>query len=147
MRCYGQHRHLSACSLQPRCGRAPPEREAAHFLAAAALLLAALGADDFFMLHEVFYPKLGLDEGTLVVLYAVGLGALIWRYRAVVLDSEVLLLLTGGLLLAISAVVDNFVRDATVFEDIPKFAGILFWLTYFWRLALARLQAAGGGER
>ena len=117
------------------------QRACAAFLLGSGALLAAFGLDDFFMLHEVVYPRVGLDERVLVVLYGVAVLTLMLRYRAVLLDSEILLWLIGGLLFVASVLVDGFVRDATAFEDIPKVAGVCTWLCYYWRLALARLDA------
>lgn len=123
--------------------RVAGQRERAACLRGASLLLAALGADDFFMLHEVVYPKFGLEEEVLVLFYGGGFAALLLRYRALMLESDVLLLLLGGLWFVASVLVDGFVRDATALEDIFKFAGIVCWLTYFWRLALAGLRGPG----
>lgn len=120
--------------------RFPGERECAAFLLGSGALLTALGLDDFFMLHEVVYPRVGLEEGVLVVLYALGLLALIVRYRAVLLGSEILLWGVGCLLFVTSVLVDGFVSDATAWEDIPKAAGVCTWLCYYWRLAMARLD-------
>lgn len=121
--------------------RFPAQRECAGFLLGSGALMTALGLDDFFMLHEVVYPRLGLQEGVLIGFYALGLLALTLRYRAVLLDSDILLWLIGGLLFGASVLVDGFVRDATAFEDIPKVAGVCTWLCYYWRLAMARLDA------
>jgi hypothetical protein len=121
--------------------RFPGQREYAAFLLGSGALLTALGLDDFFMLHEVVYPRLGLQEGVVVLLYAAGLLALTLRFRAVLLGSEILLWLIGCLLFVTSVLVDGFVRDATAFEDIPKVAGVCTWLCYYWRLAMARLDA------
>ena len=121
--------------------RFPGQRECAAFLLGSGALLTALGLDDFFMLHEVVYPRLGLQEGVLIVFYALGLLALTLRYRAVLLDSDILLWVIGCLLFVVSVLVDGFVRDASAFEDIPKAAGVCTWLCYYWRLAMARLDA------
>ena len=121
--------------------RFPGQRECAAFLLGSGALLTALGMDDFFMLHEVIYPRLGLQEGVLIVFYALGLLALTLRYRAVLLDSDILLWVIGCLLFVASVLVDGFVRDVTAFEDIPKVAGVCTWLCYYWRLAMARLDA------
>jgi hypothetical protein len=116
------------------------QRECAGFLLGSGVLLTALGLDDFFMLHEVVYPRLGLQEGVLVVMYAAGLVALILRFRSVLLDSDILLWVIGALLFVVSVLVDGFAHDSTAFEDIPKAAGICTWLCYYWRLATARLD-------
>lgn len=115
------------------------QRECAGFLFGMSLLLAALGADDFFMLHEVVYPKIGLEEQWLVLIYGFGMAALMVRFRQVLLDSELLLLVGGALLFLASVLVDAFARGATATEDILKFAGICFWLSYVWRLSLQQL--------
>ncbi len=119
------------------------QQERASCLRGAACLLAAMGADDFFMLHEVVYPKFGLEEEVLVLFYGAGFAALLLRYRVLLLASDVLLLLLGGLFSVVSVLVDGFVRDATALEDIFKFTAIVCWLTYFWRLALAGLRPSG----
>ena len=72
-------------------------REPARFLASAGALQTALGADDFFMLHEVVYPKFGLHEEVLVVFYGLALLVLLLRFRRQLLDSELLLFLIGAL--------------------------------------------------
>lgn len=114
-------------------------REVAGFLRGAGVLVMFLGLDDFFMLHEVVYPRLGLEEGAVVALYGAGLLGLVVRYRLVILGSELLLLLIGAALFVVSVLVDGFVPDSTAFEDIPKASAILFWLCYFWRLSLDRM--------
>jgi hypothetical protein len=116
--------------------------ERARFLAASGGLLAALGADDFFMLHEVVYPKLGLPEEIVIALYALALMALMLRFRRQLLDGELLLFVVGCVLFAGSAVVDMRMRDATALEDVLKVAGVASWLTYYWRHALAGVRAA-----
>jgi hypothetical protein len=121
--------------------RFPGERECSAFLLGSGALLTALGLDDFFMLHEVVYPRLGLQEGVLIVFYALGLLALMLRYRAVLLGSDILLWIVGCLLFVASVLVDGFVPDATAYEDIPKVAGVCTWFCYYWRLAMARLDA------
>lgn len=114
--------------------------ERVRFLAAAGALQAALGADDFFMLHEVVYPKLGLEEEVVVALYGLALVALVLRFRAQLLQSEVLLFLLGAVLFGGSVLVDLRVRDATALEDLLKVGGVACWLTYFWRFALAAVR-------
>lgn len=120
----------------------PAQAERRRLLGGAGCLMAALGADDFFMLHEVVYPKLGLSEEAVVSLYALGLLGLILRFRRTLLESELLLFALGATLFAGSVAVDMRVRDATALEDLLKVAGVVCWLTYFWRLALDSLRRA-----
>lgn len=117
------------------------QRESAAFLLSSGALMTALGLDDFFMLHEVVYPRLGLQEGVVIVIYALGLLGLTLRYRVVLLGSDLLLWVVGCLLFLMSVLVDGFVPDATAFEDIPKAAGVCTWLCYYWRLAISRVDA------
>lgn len=119
--------------------KTPQHREVAAFLRGAGILVSFLGLDDFFMLHEVVYPRLGLEEGAVVALYGAGLSGLVLRFRLVILESELLLLLIGAALFVVSVLVDGFVPDSTAFEDIPKAAAVLIWLSYFWRLSLERI--------
>ncbi len=114
--------------------------ERASFLTGMGVLLSALGADDFFMLHEVVYPKFGLQEEVLVVLYALSLIGLMVRFRAQLLASEVLLFLIGAVLFTGSVITDFFVRDSTALEDLLKVGGVACWLVYFWRHALAGVR-------
>jgi hypothetical protein len=116
-------------------------REVAAFLRGAGVLVSLLGLDDFFMLHEVVYPRLGLEEGAVVALYGAGLLGLVMRYRSVILESDLLLLLIGATLFVASVLVDGFVPDSTAFEDIPKVSAVLVWLSYFWRLSLERINS------
>jgi hypothetical protein len=111
-----------------------------RFLAAAGALQAALGADDFFMLHEVVYPKFGLEEEAVVGLYGLALAALVLRFRAQILQSEILLFLLGAVLFGASVLVDLRMRDATALEDILKVGGVTCWLAYFWRYALSSIR-------
>jgi hypothetical protein len=127
----------------------PAQRERAGLLGAAALLLFLMGSDDFLMLHETVYPKLGLSEAFVVLLYGVGYGAMLLRWREVVLDSELLLLALGTVLFAGSVIVDGFAKDSTALEDLLKLSGQVLWLLYFVRLAArgwreSSAQAQGG---
>lgn len=134
----------SMCWFGAAALRGTGQVERARFLAASGGLLAALGADDFFMLHEAVYPKFGLPEELVVGLYALVLLLLMLRFRRQLLDGELLLFVIGCVLFAGSALVDMRVRDATALEDILKVAGIASWLTYYWRHALAGVRAARG---
>lgn len=119
--------------------KAPRHSEVAAFLLGAGVPVSLLGLDDFFMLHEVVYTRLGLEEGAVVALYGAGLLGLVLRFRLVILDSELLLLVIGAAMFVVSVLVDGFIPDSTAYEDIPKASAVLIWLCCFWRSSLERI--------
>jgi hypothetical protein len=108
----------------------------------AALLLALLGADDLFLLHDELYVKAVREEivfGVYLLLFA-GYGVV---HRDWLQPRGGLLLLPLGLaLLVVSAVMDRYWDGHHVFEDGVKFVGIVTLVFFFARAALASLTEA-----
>jgi hypothetical protein len=99
------------------------------------LLSLLLLFDDLYMLHELFYRKyLGLNEKFVFLIYGVLILFYLVRFRKRILESEFLYLAMALALFALSIAVDRLPEDLLpvhhLFEDGPKFLGILSWFGY-----------------
>ena len=90
--------------------------------------------DDTFQVHEKILPKLfGLSELFLFTLEGALLLFIVLRFSKIILRSRFLLLLFAVIWFALSLSVDMFLSENTyprwhhLFEDGPKFLGILNW--------------------
>lgn len=109
-----------------------------RFLLWMGLLTAWLMMDDLFLLHEVVLPdKLGLPSAAVYAVYAATTLAVLLRYRAVVVQSDSLLLLVAGCFFGISVLSDLAADVAHVrfkgrgfLEDGCKLLGIAGWFSY-----------------
>jgi hypothetical protein len=97
-------------------------------------LVCVLAADDAMSLHEEVGPALGIPEQAFYLAYTIFAAslslALLMRARINRrIDASAVAFFLGGLLLAISVLVDQaFIRQHLA-EDGPKFLGTLVWLT------------------
>ncbi len=112
-------------------------RDEGRFLGYLCLLSAILALDDAFQLHEKIVPRLlGLDELHLVVLEGSLLAFILLRFSGIALRSSYLFLLGAIVWFAASLLIDRFLSESTfptwhhLFEDGPKFVGILNWSAY-----------------
>ena len=110
--------------------------DAARFLRRGAIVTALLLADDLFGFHSGVLEQIGLPKvgGELVVLCPLGLWLLV-HFSDIARTRWQLLVASLGAQ-ATSFCVDAFVNPgrfdfAVLFEDGPKFLGILAWATYF----------------
>ena len=131
----------------------PQHRGAAWFLLWAGLLTTLLGLDDAFLLHERVFPThLGLPQkGVYLTYISMILGFLLFFFQRI-LRTDYVLLGMSLFFMALSVGMDEFIpysRFETFVEDSCKFAGIVFWLTYFgWtsnKLVRNTLQASFAG--
>ncbi|HEX2038208.1 MAG TPA: hypothetical protein VHF47_00585 [Acidimicrobiales bacterium] len=125
--------------------RVVERRELARFLLAGGLLTAVMVADDFFLLHDGVYAKVGIPEELVYGLYGLGAVALAWRWRQEILQRDALLFALAVLAWGAS-VGSDFVQETTgrhlhVWEDGAKFLGVLLWSTFFVRTAVLSLTA------
>jgi hypothetical protein len=109
---------------------------AAAFLFRGALASVVLLLDDLIGVHAMFWAlgPLGKPFGLTLVLAPVA--AWFWTYRADIARTRWLLLVAAFLANGTSVLVDtlgsgSFSDQAALFEDGPKFLGILAWATYF----------------
>jgi len=113
------------------------------FLLAFGLVTLMLAVDDAFLFHEEIFPALGIpDKGVMLGHLLVVSLALVVFHRLIRTTDYVLL---GLALLCFAASIGVDVlesEDSPVFllEDGAKLAGILFWLAYFSRVAVAAVR-------
>jgi hypothetical protein len=112
------------------------DRALAHVLVAVGLLTLLLLLDDLFLFHEVVFPTyLHIGETVLAFGYVVAVGALLWHWRAVVLHTDIGILLMALGLLGSSVVIDRLPpwwgEWSYLVEDGPKLFGIVLWCTYW----------------
>lgn len=100
-----------------------------------ALLSLFLLADDFLMMHEIFFPKyLGLSENVFFVIYPLALISYLIIYLKEILLSKVLLFFSALGFLGFSIISDKILPQQgsiMIVEDGFKFIGITGWFIYF----------------
>jgi hypothetical protein len=104
------------------------------FLYSAGLLSMLLGLDDAFLLHEQFFPFIGIPEKVVYVIYASLMLCFLFRFRTLILRTEYPMLAAGLLLFSASVLLDVIQPegiDVFLVEDTAKIAGIMSWLAYF----------------
>ena len=116
------------------------------FVLLGGLITLLLLVDDLFMLHEYFYPRLGIREkpafaayGMLVLGYLIG-------FRRKIGDTRFVYLFCALGLFALSLVIDRLPETLLpmhhLFEDGSKFLGIVCWLSYQVSVCLQCLEPA-----
>ena len=118
------------------------------FLIAAGILTAMLALDDAFLIHERVAPTyLHVPQIGVFAAYAGSMAAFLVYFVLRILRTDFLLLGIAlgflGLSMAVDAVLP-FSNRETFIEDSFKFAGIVFWLTYFACSARAILRGEPG---
>jgi hypothetical protein len=120
------------------------QRQARRFLFASGLLSLGLALDDGFLVHEALIPKfLRIPEPVVFVGYLVVLMIYLAYFVRQLLHTDYVLFVLALLFLGMSALIDQalpFSDPVAFIEDILKFAGILFWLAYYSRVTVARIQ-------
>lgn len=121
------------------------ESKLATFLLCSGLITTLLLLDDFFLLHESFFPKyLGMSEKVVVLCYGLLVLAWIVIFRKFILRTEYLILAVAFAFFGASLCVDVFqypierlIGDWRILlEDGFKLLGIVGWLGYFSRCGL-----------
>lgn len=113
---------------------APANAEFKKFFLASGMLSLLLGIDDAFMLHEQFFPFIGIKEKLIYLTYIGLVLFYLVRFHAFIFTTEFLVLVVGLSLFAFSVAFDWFQpKDIDIFfyEDGAKFIGILCWFVYF----------------
>jgi hypothetical protein len=106
----------------------------------AGVVTGMLMLDDFFMGHEVIYPRiLGLQQQHVFVIYVVFIASYLWTYRNSIAECDYPLIMLSLLFFGISILVDLFVEPDGLLhrigEDGSKFLGIATWATFHLRAA------------
>ncbi len=107
-----------------------------HFFLISGLITGYLVIDDVFLLHESFFPYFGISQHFIFSSYGIGILIYLFKYRAIILKTNFVILGLALSCFAGSMIIDVFLRDATaiiqkLLEEGLKFTGILFWLLYF----------------
>jgi hypothetical protein len=111
-----------------------PKRGGYRFLLCSGLLSLWLGFDDVFMLHEMVFPRAGINEQVILATYIGLVSGLFLAYKRLVVQTDYLLLGITALCFGASLGIDyfDFTSDVMIFlEDSFKFAGTMFWLGYY----------------
>lgn len=111
-----------------------------RFLYSAGLLSMLLGLDDAFLLHEQFFPFIGIPEKAVYAIYACLMLYFLYRFRERILETEYPLLAAALLLFATSVLLDVIQPegvDIFLIEDGAKLVGIMSWMAYFSHTAYA----------
>jgi hypothetical protein len=131
---------ITACGLAWLVERAKGRREGP--LLAATLLLALLGADDFFLLHEGLYWRV-IEERWIFGAYLVLFVAYLVIYRGFLRPHGGLVVLPLGLaFFGVSAVFDQYFKGRHLFEDGFKLAGIATVVYLFTMISFRTLLAS-----
>ena len=125
-----------------RSGRGRP----AGFLLAAGGYTLLLAMDDLFLLHEAFYPALGLRQEVMYVTYGALLAALAWHFPKEVVRhgalTFVLALAFWGASVGIDVAPSIFGTDVHLLEDGAKVIGITLWASFLVGAAVTELLQA-----
>ena len=116
--------------------------------AVGAVLTAALMLDDLFLLHEEYYPRVGVPEGATPAVYACAVVAYVVAFRGFLSMHGLLMLPLAFGFFAISASLDAALEEASPFlvEDGAKLAGIATWTAVFLTAAVTELRPRQGAS-
>ena len=121
----------------------------ALFLFASGLLSLVLALDDAFMLHEDVFPyRLHIPQLAVYAGYAILVSCYMAYFARDILRTDCLLLAIALSLLALSMGMDAFLPFGdleTMVEDGVKFAGIVFWTSYYVHAASGMVQRGVAG--
>lgn len=119
-------------------------RPGSHPLLILATTSAAAALDDLFMVHEYFFPALGVAQEAVLAAYLVATLALLWTIRGFIAANDGSMLAVAGAFFAVSLVVDSALGPsgaAYMLEDGSKLFGISTWATFLvrasWRAVVA----------
>lgn len=120
-------------------------RAVSTMLLAGGALSALMVVDDFFLLHEYIYPRVGIHEEMVYVAYGLLTAAFAWAFRRR-LGSD-LLLLGGAYACWAASVTFDFVQETWgihlhLGEDGVKAIGTALWSAFMIRIALRALLDA-----
>ncbi len=131
---------LGALVLTPKTEEA---RETRRFLLVSGLLSLTLGLDDVFLLHEAFFPHIGIPELVVFAAYGIFVAYYLLRFHRMIFRTEFLLLGMALGFFALSVLLDLLdptFLDPDFWEDGSKVVGIVAWLAYYFRTTLAAVR-------
>ncbi len=105
----------------------------------AGLLTTCELVDDFFLLHDAFYPMLGIPEEAVAAMYGLATVALVVFFRTRLAGPGLVAVGVTLALFAASFGLDQVWSGNHLLEDGLKFLGIVTWTLYFVVLSAAEL--------
>ncbi len=117
-----------------------------NFMRVSGIINLYLGVDDLFLLHDRAFPELfHLHEFPFYMTYILLILAYLVYFLRYILARDYLLLFFAGFLLMVSRgafVVFPSLARFSAQGDMVKFAGIVFWLAFFYRTAFQEVTKA-----
>jgi hypothetical protein len=117
--------------------------EIKRFFVVSGMLTLVLGLDDVFLLHEEFFPRFGVPEKVVFMIYAGFVLSYLVGFYSTILNTEWLLLGMALTFFGVSIILDLFEPpgiDPFLIEDGAKLMGILSWLAYFFRTGVSAVS-------
>lgn len=130
---------FSAIVLRPGPGR----YDTRFFLLMSGLLSLILGFDDVFLLHEAFFPHIGIPELFIFSCYGLFVFYYLLRFYRTILNTDFLLLGMALGFFALSVLLDLLdpqFLDPDLWEDGAKVVGIVSWLIYYLRTGFVAIR-------
>ena len=128
----------AVCLFCSACLRAEGRREEACFLKYSGCITLLLMIDDFFLFHEIDFPRfLGIPGEFLLFSYFLIISFYLYRFHRIIFQTDYLLLVLAFAFLGISFGADILpfrIRGQFLVEDGSKFLGIVSWAGYFVRV-------------
>jgi hypothetical protein len=129
----------AVCLFSAACLLTEGKSEASQFLLYSGIITLILMVDDFFLFHEIVFPRiLGVAGDILFLSYFLIIVTYLYRFHRFILQTEYLLLVLAFILLGISFTADIMpfrIRGQFLVEDGSKFLGIVAWMGYFMRVS------------
>lgn len=117
--------------------------EHARFFLTSGVLTLVLALDDLFLLHESFFPLIGVPERAVFASYGIFAMYYLLRFRQIILAGQFPLLAAAFGFFGASVGLDVLNPPGInpyLLEDGTKLVGVLAWLAYFARTAVAKLE-------
>lgn len=117
-----------------------------RFILFGGLISTVMLLDDLFMLHEYIYPRhFGINQKIIFSCYGLLVSYYLFEFRAIIKETYYLFILLALCLFALSVLVDilpkNLLPWHHLFEDGPKFLGIVSWFSYQLTVCFQEVQS------
>jgi hypothetical protein len=123
-----------------------------RFILFGGLISLILLLDDLFMLHERIYPKyFGIHEISLFLVYGALVLFYLFKFRKIVIKTDLVYLLLTAIFFSMSIVVDLLPEKTLypwhhLFEDGFKFLGIVSWFGYLIAVCFKEVRSVAYAE-
>ncbi len=113
------------------------------FLLFSTVFSVLLGIDDFFLIHDGFFPAIGLNENWMYIIYAVFTAYYFIAFNVTILITPFVFLVLDFGFFAIS-ILNDLIKipglNPFILEDGSKMAGILSWGVYFYKSSILIIE-------